>query len=152
MIEYIKGDIIKALENGDIDAFSHGCNCQGGFGSGIAGQIAKKWPHVKDSYHSLHQIGEVKLGFFQPVSLKEKGKWIINCGTQDNYLPRGIDHVDYEAVKKVMAWTLSFSRSRGLKVGIPKIGAGLAGGNWDRISTIIEEIFDDYPIRVYVYP
>lgn len=45
-IQTIPGDLL-AVEDGII---IHGCNCIGGFGSGIAGQILKKWPGVEKAY------------------------------------------------------------------------------------------------------
>lgn len=44
MIEYVKGNI---LEDPTVKVLMHGCNCSGGFGSGVAGQIAKKYPIIK---------------------------------------------------------------------------------------------------------
>lgn len=35
---------------------------------------------------------------------------------------------------------------------MPKIGAGLAGGNWDIIEQIINEEIGDVEVRVYVSP
>lgn len=151
MIKYVNGNIIHALKSNEIDAFAHGCNCSGGFGSGIAGQIAREWPHVRDAYRALYHSNQADIGFFLPVAV-EGNKWIINCGTQEKYLPRGIDHVDYVALRKVMKDTLHFAMHRNLRVAMPQIGAGLAGGDWDKISKIVEEIFINYPIIVYVYP
>jgi O-acetyl-ADP-ribose deacetylase (regulator of RNase III) len=33
-------------------------------------------------------------------------------------------------------------RYSGLRIGLPKIVAGLAGGDWDRISRIVDEELD----------
>jgi O-acetyl-ADP-ribose deacetylase (regulator of RNase III) len=38
-----------------------------------------------------------------------------------------------------------------LSVAIPKIGAGLAGGDWNIISTIIEKELKKYPVNLTVY-
>ena len=49
---------------------------------------------------------------------------------------RGVQ-IDYDAIRSV------FRRIKedftGLKIGYPKIGAGLGGGNWDEIQSIIAE-------------
>ncbi|HBG21357.1 MAG TPA: phosphatase, partial [Desulfobulbaceae bacterium] len=39
----------------------------------------------------------------------------------------------------------------GKKIGYPKIGAGLGGGNWDRISAIIDEELagEDHSLVLY---
>jgi O-acetyl-ADP-ribose deacetylase (regulator of RNase III) len=35
------------------------------------------------------------------------------------------------------------------KVGFPKIGAGLGGGDWDTIARIIEDTFEGYDVTIY---
>ena len=42
-----------------------------------------------------------------------------------------------------------FAKSKNLTIAIPKIGAGLAGGDWDTIEGILKEIFTDYDITIY---
>jgi hypothetical protein len=36
-----------------------------------------------------------------------------------------------------------------LPINIPKIGCGLAGGSWDIVSDIIDDVFKDKEITVY---
>ena len=36
------------------------------------------------------------------------------------------------------------------KVGLPKIGAGLAGGDWKIIETMIESVLHDCDVTIYV--
>ena len=74
---------------------------------------------------------------------------IANCATQLNYLPRTICHADYPAIKAAMIQVKESAKSLGLSVAMPKIGAGLAGGDWNTIKQILEEIFDDYDVTVY---
>lgn len=35
------------------------------------------------------------------------------------------------------------------KIGLPKIGAGLGGGDWAVIEEIINNVFDGYDVTVY---
>jgi len=149
MIKYVNGDLIQAFEDGKVTMIAHGCNCVGGFGSGVAGQIAKRYPLVRDKYKQLHKEGGTKLGFFQTLYIPEKG-WIINCGTQKNYLPRNVRNADYDAIKKTMELLYSFSGNFNTTPAIPKIGCGLAGGEWDIVEDIINKIFHDRDIVVYI--
>lgn len=48
--------------------------------------------------------------------------------------------MDYDAVRSCMRWIKE--RYSGLRIGLPKIVAGLAGGDWDRISRIVDEELD----------
>jgi len=149
MIKYVKGNLLDAFDNGDVKIIAHGCNCVGGFGSGIAGQIAERYPLVKVRYKELYGTGEAKLGFFQTNHIEGKG-WVINCGTQREYSPIGQKHADYDSIRKVMHLLLSFSKNFGSVPAIPKIGCGLAGGDWPTVEKIINSIFTDSEILVYV--
>jgi O-acetyl-ADP-ribose deacetylase (regulator of RNase III) len=143
MIKYKKSDLLQATE----DIIAHGCNCVGGFGSGVAGQIAQKWPEVRNAYLKQHNSHGWQLGFVQYVDVDNK--IIANCGTQKEYYPRGVCHADYDAIKTVMEELKKYAECYSLSVAIPKIGAGLAGGNWDTIEGIVQEAFGDYPVTVY---
>ena len=46
MIIYKQGDVIKALEDGEINLLPHGCNCRKVMGSGIAKTLATKSPKI----------------------------------------------------------------------------------------------------------
>jgi O-acetyl-ADP-ribose deacetylase (regulator of RNase III) len=61
---------------------------------------------------------------------------IINAYTQYEY---GTDkmNVDYDAITMVMK-KINHAYN-GKRIGLPKIGAGLAGGDWNIIRDIIEE-------------
>lgn len=143
MVKYKKGDLLEATE----DIIAHGCNCSGGFGSGVAGQIAKKWPDVRAAYLKQHNSYGWELGSWQIVDADDK--LVINCATQKKYLPRGICHADYDAIREVMGHVKKYASHYNFSVAIPKIGAGLAGGDWNVIEGILNEVFSDYDVTVY---
>ena len=144
MIKYVQGDLFTT----EADIIAHGCNCRGGFGSGVAGQIALKYPKARHSYLDKFEEDGWYLGDIQPV-LQWDGKYIVNCATQFAYLPRGICHADYDGVRLSMERLKAFAQGKGLSVAIPKIGAGLAGGDWAIIEKIISDVLTDYDITVY---
>ena len=152
MIKEFNGDIIKALKMGEIDILAHGCNCQNRFGYGIAGQIAKQIPVAKKAYHKLYDQGKVKLGVVQYV--KTEFGIVANCMTQYRYgnaRKNGEVYLDYPALEKVLNYLYKKSKE-GKKVGLPEIGCGLAGGDWDRVKEMIARIFHDQEVYVYHYP
>lgn len=150
-MKIIRGDIIKALKNKEIDILAHGCNCRNGFGSGIAGQLAIQAPKAKNAYHQFYKEGKAKLGNVQFVE-SEIGT-IANCMTQLNYgnaQRTGIVYLDYRALYDVLV-ILKEQAKRGKKVGIPKIGCGLAGGDWNLVKNMIDDVFVGEEIYVYIY-
>jgi O-acetyl-ADP-ribose deacetylase (regulator of RNase III) len=56
--------------------------------------------------------------------------------TQFDWRGSGVK-VDYEAVRSCVRWIKA--RYSGKRIGLPKIGAGLAGGDWKEIASIIKE-------------
>jgi O-acetyl-ADP-ribose deacetylase (regulator of RNase III) len=152
MIRYIKGDVLDS----NAVYVLHGCNCVGGFGSGVAGQIAKKYPHVKDAYlHKFRTVGW-ELGDVQYVSIEKveyvDNRFIVNCATQYNYLPRNINHFDTKAFTKILTQVrnAAICLEQFPSIAMPKIGSGLAGGSWEDAEQIINEVFGNEIIDVYV--
>lgn len=145
MIKYVKGNVLKSGCN----IIMHGVNCQNGFGSGVALAIAKQYPKAKHYYHEKFAETGWKLGDVQIVPQWD-GVLIANCATQDHYLPRGVCHFDYDAMKKCMEDVLDFAEYEHATIAMPKIGSHLAGGDWDRIEKIINNVVGDTEVLVYV--
>lgn len=145
MIKYIQGDIFESEER----IIAHGCNCSGGFGSGIAKTIAELYPSARNEYLLKFTLEGWRLGDTQLVDVSQgKQRYIVNCATQETYgIPDNGPYVSYKAIRKVIrSLVLQFPEG----FAIPKIGAGRAGGNWDIIARIIEEESGDTEVRVYV--
>lgn len=142
MVRYQQGDVLGS----DAYVIVHGCNCRGAFGAGVAAQVAKRYPHVKEAYMSKYRSEGWKLGDVQFVPLSNH-QFIANCGTQDRYGGPGV-HVDYDAIETCMQKVKEFASGR--PVAMPKLGAGLARGDWNRIEAIINKVFGaDQNVTVY---
>lgn len=146
------GDAVSAFKQGKIDILAHGVNCSNGFGSGIAKQIAKEYPIVKEQFHSHRFV----LGDIQLIAVNDS-KFIVNCATQQYYgndpasQPNGM-YCSYDAIEKCMKSLKTIFDSDTLKIGIPQIGAGLGGGEWKFIKAVIGDVFKDRDIYVYKLP
>lgn len=144
MIKYVEGDLFEAAE----DIIAHGCNCRNGYGSGVAYTMSQRYPKAKSLYHEKYDEEGWELGEVQFV-LQNDGKYIANCATQDAFMPRGYRHVNYDSVEECMEKVKRFAKEKGLSIAIPKIGAGLAGGDWHTIEAILEHVFSDYDVTIY---
>lgn len=145
MVYTVKGDVFSS----GADIIGHGCNCKGGFGSGVALAVAKKYPKARYHYLDKFQIDGWRLGDVQFVKVCGAQQFIANCATQKAYLPRGMCHADYDAIRACMVKVRDFAKEKNLTIAIPKIGAGLAGGNWSIIKKILKEVFVDYDVTVF---
>lgn len=139
--------------------FAHGCNCLGAMGSGIAPQIASAFPAVELqdwmltlSHPNNEQREEYMLGTAHPVVVAPYKLTIFNAYTQ--FYP-GKD-LRLEALRTAFRdMNNQISRleqklvegHRGTLI-IPLIGAGIAGGDWEEISKIINEETPDIDVIV----
>jgi O-acetyl-ADP-ribose deacetylase (regulator of RNase III) len=78
---------------------------------------------------------------------------VVNAYTQYRY---GRNHedgdknpVDYAAIEMCMK-KINY-RFKGKHIGLPKIGAGLAGGDWDLIEAIIGRELKDMTVTIVNY-
>jgi O-acetyl-ADP-ribose deacetylase (regulator of RNase III) len=144
LIVYKQGDVLASDEK----RIAHGCNCSGGFGSGFAKAVSERYPAVREAYLYRYNTVGWRLGVVQLLGVGDgSGREFANCATQQRYgTPDQGPYVSYPAIREVIkdlvkSWPTGFA--------MPKIGAGLAGGNWDIISKIIEEESGSVEVRVY---
>ena len=134
----VQGDLLQLAVDGKFDVIIHGCNCFCTMGAGIARQIATRFPAAYEADYATLIGDPKKLGTYSTAAVwRDDGSvfHVINAYTQFDFRGGGIN-VDYEAVRTSMeAIADSFY---GKRIGIPMIGAGLAGGDWKVISGIIE--------------
>ncbi|ESP94637.1 macro domain-containing protein [Pseudoalteromonas luteoviolacea] len=133
----VTGDLIALALKGDFDVIIHGCNCFCTMGAGIAKGIKDKFPEAYDADASTEKGSKDKLGSYTSATVLRNGHkiTIVNAYTQHNWRGRGVK-TDYDAIRKAFGGIkVSFS---GKRIGYPLIGAGLAGGDWKVIATIID--------------
>jgi len=145
--EYIKGSILDAKQK----YIAHGVNCQNKMDSEVAKVLFKKYPDTKKHYHLSHEefpkddasffLGSIDYGH------DSEKVTILNCWTQINYGYDGKKYVSYDAIYDVFKQLCDM---RIKEVAIPKIGCGLAGGNWNIVKQIIDDATGD-DLDVYVY-
>ncbi len=134
----IQGDLIKLALEGSFDVIIHGCNCQCSMGAGIAKSIKAAFPEAFDADLATAKGSRDKLGSLSEAIVERSGRklTVVNDYLQFHWRGRGI-LADYDAIRKVMRLIkIDFA---GQRIGYPKIGAGLAGGDWEIIAAIIEE-------------
>jgi O-acetyl-ADP-ribose deacetylase (regulator of RNase III) len=142
-IEYVKGDLLQT----EVKHIIHGCNSHGVMGSGVAKVLREKYPRAYQDYNNVYNSYGLELGNVI-VSVQDDGKVIHNAITQRDY---GRDssrvYVSYwaiaESFRKINQWGIK-------EIALPKIGAGLANGDWNVISAIIENTLIDTKPYVYV--
>lgn len=157
MVKYKVGNLITAAQNGEVDVIAHCCNCFNTMKSGIAPQIAKAFPIAKIVDNKTIKGDWRKFGSYSSgTHMSDEGLMthIYNLYGQYNWWPRDERHLHYDALKfamRLMVEDLSyFPGSHEPKIGLPKMGAGLAGGDWSKIVRLIHQEFSDYDVTIYV--
>ncbi|MEM9139641.1 MAG: phosphatase [Pseudomonadota bacterium] len=144
----ITGDLVALAKDGAFDLIAHGCNCMCTMGAGIALPIRKTWPDVFDADLRTQSGDRAKLGTCTQAIVASGKLTVVNAYTQFDYRGDGVK-VDYDAVARCMAWIKD--NHSGKRSGLPKIGAGLAGGDWSRIEAIVTEELTNEDVTVVAF-
>jgi len=147
----VKGDLLES----DVDVMVHCCNLYHTFGSGIAYFISKKFKEAYDADLATVHGCDTKLGTFSKADIGG-GQWIYNLyamwgiGNNGNPMNRNLsyDHF-YNGLYKICIDMIK--NSIGTTIGLPKyIGCCRAGGNWEIVNAMLQEIEKDFPQLEFV--
>lgn len=149
-MKVIKGNLLDLAEQGQFDVILHGANCFCTMKSGIAGEIANRYPEVVLADKKTVAGDNGKLGSLTVarVTRANFSFMVVNMYTQYDYgRHKSIQYADYGAIRKALSlltFRLRFVDMLDVRIGYPKFGAGLANGDWNIISKIIEEELKDF--------
>ena len=137
-MDSVDGDLLLLANTGSFEVIVHGCNCFCEMNSGVAKSIILHFPEAHQADLATERGSKEKLGTYSAASVQRNGKQIsiVNAYTQFHWRGAGV-LADYDAIREVFsAIKHDFT---GCKIAYPKIGAGLARGDWDVIAKIIDE-------------
>lgn len=146
-IKYIKGDATNPQGEGN-KVIAHICNDQGKWGKGFVMALSKKWKRPEFVYRNTSNL---ELGTVRYVFV-ENNIVVANMIAQHDTKPNenGIPPIRYNALEKALIKVNKFCEDMNFTLHMPKIGSGLAGGDW----TIIEKIIEDnvqVPVTIYEF-
>jgi O-acetyl-ADP-ribose deacetylase (regulator of RNase III) len=149
MITTQKFDLLTA----PVDAIIHQCNCFRAMG-GLAGAIARMYPEAADAdlqtkEGAMDKLGTVSVGYAPDrIIINMYGQYHPGPDTRIDAVNKGL------MAARVMIAAINGEnpgKPRVDKVGIPyMMGCGIGGGNWEAISKVIEEVFQDAPFDVVI--
>lgn len=159
-IKITKGDVLESKVDGK-KVIVHCSNDINSFGSGVAGNIARKWPHVKQKYHNWCTEPRIShyLGQIQMVKAEEN-TFVCNLIGQrdiggfkigDKFIPP----IRYEAIEEGF-WRLldrveTYRGPEKISIHSPLLGCGLAMGSLDKIYEIAKNVFGESEIEFTFY-
>ena len=154
-INYVKGDATKPVGDG-IKFIAHVCNDIGAWGAGFVLALSRRWKEPEEAYRAM-TAEELELGNVRMVGVTDDiavANMIAQEGT--GRAPDGTPPIRYYALALALksldnaAVLHSEYTGREVSIHMPKIGSGLAGGNWDTIEMIIREC-TTVPVTVYEF-
>lgn len=165
----------------DAAIITHVCNDKGGWGSGFVVPLGKNYPLARRKYLE-NCPSELALGHTQIVQVRhgndddqyvfpkyqgekaqlwlEEGKqvaltYVANMVAQHGTIsPANLKPIKYRALANCMhevAWFIKHSDEE-VKIHAPLFGSALAGGNWDFIEELIQEIWSPFDVTIYQLP
>jgi hypothetical protein len=154
----------QADNNGATVFVPHVCNNIDLFDAGFAGQVARLYPEVKANYHMLGKsFLKNNLGHSQIIKVYEQPKYKHKLYFVNMIAQNGIKNsknnrpLNYAALMRSMIHVNQFintntsflQKNENIEIHAPKFGSGLAGGNWNFISELIDDIWGKYNVFIY---
>ena len=143
MLKIKVGDVVKNfLESYDI--LVQGCNCFHTMGAGIAKTLSKKWPAILEADKRTNRGDTTKLGTFSIAEIIP-GKIVVNAYTQYGYGSGALNVHAFEDVFKAINTAYGDK-----KICCPAVGMGLAGGKPEELLPILQKIFKETDLAMFV--
>lgn len=145
-----EGNLLKKVTKNAI--IVHGCNAQGVMGGGFALQVKELYPEAYTMYRRcLLEYAFPSAALNDVYFHLEKDDLVIANAITQVHFGNDKRHVNYEAIAQCFEKVARMSKETGLPIHYPMIGAGLAGGNWQIISTIIDETLLGLSHTLWIY-
>ena len=157
-INYVIGDATQPQTDGTF-VIAHCVNDIGAWGAGFVVPLGREYPNAKILYQ--RNFAAYKLGDCQIVPVigqaNLKHGYVANLFGQRGV---GKDYKGRPAIRYQALWDafdclsnwLEVLNDSSIAIHMPRLGCGLAGGNWDLIGPMIESTFQGFPIFVYDLP
>ena len=155
-INYVTGDATDPQAEGK-KIIVHVCNNVGAWGAGFVVALSKKWKEPEARYHAQteYHLGEIDIvQVEEDIAVCNLIGQESTAGRNNNAALPPIRYVALEYGLRQIALTHSFAEigtGDSFSVHMPRLGSGLAGGNWKIIEAVIEETLCKAGVSVTVY-
>lgn len=155
-VKYTVGDA-TAPEGDGLKIIAHVCNDIGAWGAGFVLALSRRWKKPEESYRQMSDEDRT-LGNVRLIGV-EDDIIVANMIAQKGIGPAkdGTPPIRYHALRMALkglnevAIELGMNQHRRVSLHMPRIGCGLAGGDWSEVEQIIREC-TTIPVVVYDLP
>jgi O-acetyl-ADP-ribose deacetylase (regulator of RNase III) len=152
-IQFVRGDVTAQQGSGP-KIIAHICNDVGAWGKGFVLALSRRWPEPARAFKLWYRErgqNDFALGNVQVVAVADS-LWVANMVAQHGLKPaQGVPPIRYEALGQCLEKLAADAKSRNASVHMPRIGCGLAGGEWSRIEPLISRMLCEHHVPVTVY-
>jgi O-acetyl-ADP-ribose deacetylase (regulator of RNase III) len=133
-------------ENDGLKFIIHICNTTGKWGGGFTKSLNQRWLKPKNEYLALTSrfLGDIQIIHVEPEIC------VINMIAQVSHWKNG-PPIRYSALEQTLSKVSRLAADMEASVHMPRIGTGLAGGNWEVILPIVMKYLVSKGIEVHVY-
>ena len=146
-INYVIGDATSPQAEGK-KIICHICNDRGAWGAGFVLALSNKWRYPEDRYRAMasYELGTAMVLLVDA----EEDIYVANMIAQHGTGPdsNGVPPIRYTSLIKALGQVNKVANEHGATLHMPRIRAGLAGGDWKLIGELLEECIT-VPVTVY---
>ena len=156
MIKYVQGDLFDYIRPNII--IPHVCNNQNKWGRGFVVPLMHKYLHARNEFDEWakgnRRTFPYELGYSQIVEV-EPYVWVANMIAQVFYVHDGSIRqyrpLYYNKLADCMEQVAKHCRVHSVDILAPKFGSELAGGSWEFVECLIQDIWEDLDVTVVEY-
>ncbi|MFY4720794.1 Appr-1-p processing protein [Streptomyces sp. LaBMicrA B280] len=140
-ITFVRGDATAPSGQGP-KSIAHVCNDLGGWGKGFVLARSRRRPEPERAYRAWHRDrahNDFGLGAVQLVQVDPR-TWVADMVGRRGIRTGGKGvPVRYEAIDTALTCLAAHALDLGARVPMPRMGRGLAGGEWSRVEPLVTE-------------
>jgi O-acetyl-ADP-ribose deacetylase (regulator of RNase III) len=147
-IEFVSGNLF--VNEFGVQAFAHGCNCQGSMGAGIATGFRDRYTEMYAEYRQRCKAEPRQFNLGDAWLWKsDEQPWVFNLGTQEGVWRA---RATYEAIETALGRMRDQAEREDIRsIAIPRIGTGYGGLSWKKVRVIVQRVFADWSGTLYVH-
>ncbi|QOI67532.1 hypothetical protein SEA_BEUFFERT_157 [Streptomyces phage Beuffert] len=155
MVKYVKGDATKPIGDG-LKIIAHVTNDEGLWGSGFVLAVDKLSPRPRKFYLETH-ADYMEQGFiFSPLGMVElvvaaPDIYVCNMTAQHRTIRTVEKPICYKSLEACLDKLARLAIAEDATVHMPRIGCGLARGDWNVVESIINRTLTLRDVDVTVY-
>lgn len=155
MVTYVKGDATNPQGDGP-KIIAHVCNDEGGWGAGFVLAVDKLSPRPKNFYKNEYAFYANAGYAFMPLGVIDVvpvggDTYVCNMIAQHRTIRNQPRPLCYKSLEICLTKLAEYAVAEGATIHMPRIGCGLAGGDWNVVESIINRTLTLRDVDVTVY-